>query len=73
MGVEVLNMPLIRKPALTLWHFECSKCGFTDAEVGQPADADTIHCEICMEEGRQVRLKRWPVDDSGTFPNRRAA
>ena len=27
-------------------------------EVGQPADAHTIHCEICMGEGRQIRLKR---------------
>ncbi|MGD0431904.1 MAG: hypothetical protein ABSA58_12520 [Acetobacteraceae bacterium] len=66
-------MPTIKKSALTLWHFECPNCGFTDAEVGQPADAHTIHCEICMEEGRQVRLKRWPVEAPATLPRRRAA
>jgi transcription elongation factor Elf1 len=73
MRVEVLIMPTIKKSALTLWHFECPNCGFTDAEVGQPADAHTIHCEICMEEGRQIRLKRWPVEAPATLPRRRAA
>jgi hypothetical protein len=28
-----------------------------------------IICEICLEEGRHVRLRRWPVEDSGPLPD----
>jgi transcription elongation factor Elf1 len=73
MRMEVLMMSTLKRLALiSLWHFECPQCGFTDAEVGQPADANTIHCEICREDGQTVRLKRWPVD-SGALARRRAA
>jgi hypothetical protein len=73
MAAEVLIM-LIKKTALaTLWHFECRGCGFTDAEIGHPARAATIHCEVCLEDGVRVRLKRWPADDSVGLPRRRAA
>jgi hypothetical protein len=73
MAAEVFIM-LIKKTALaSLWHFECSGCGFSDAEIGEPARADTIHCEICLQEGLRVRLKRWPADGTGAFPHRRAA
>jgi hypothetical protein len=65
---------LIKRTALaSLWHFECPGCGFTDAEVGHPARADTIHCEVCLEAGIRVRLKRWPADGSSAFLSRRAA
>jgi hypothetical protein len=52
----------------SLFHFVCHECGFTDAELG-PADIYEDHCEICLQEGRSVRLKCWPVegDDSGTL------
>ena len=64
---------ITRTAILTVWHFECPECGITDTEVGHHADAGTIHCEICLEDGRHVRLKRWPVDDSGALPGSRAA
>jgi hypothetical protein len=73
MAAEV-NLMLMKKTALaTLWHFECPGCGFTDAEIGHPASAETIHCEICLEEGQRVRLKRWLANDSGDLTPRRAA
>jgi hypothetical protein len=72
MAAEVFIM-LIKKTALaTLWHFECPECGFTDAEIGHPARADTIHCEVCLQDGARVRLKRWPADVSGALPRRAA-
>ena len=65
---------LIKKTALaTFWHFECPGCGFSDAEIGRPARADTIHCEVCLEEGLRVRLKRWPADGSGALSRSQAA
>jgi hypothetical protein len=73
MVMEVFIM-LTKKTALaTFWHFECRGCGFSDAEIGHPARADTIHCEVCLEEGLRVRLKRWPADGSGNLSRPQAA
>ena len=53
-----------KKGVIALWHFQCPECGFGDAEFGGPASSgDSIHCEICMEDGHTIRLKRWPVED----------
>jgi hypothetical protein len=31
-----------------------------------------IYCEVCLEDGQQVKLKRWPADhDSGPAPRGR--
>jgi hypothetical protein len=48
---------------VTHWYFHCPECGFGDAELGHHATTDMIWCEICLEEQRHVRLKRWPVED----------
>lgn len=59
-----MSIPTTRT-VVAVWHFQCPECGFGDVEAGCHASLDTIHCEICLEEGRYVRLKRWPVEDSG--------
>jgi hypothetical protein len=72
MEPEILLMST-RAALITHFHFECPECGMTDAELG-PADAHTLLCEICLEEDRHIRLKRWPVDeDLGALPARRPA
>jgi hypothetical protein len=50
---------------IEFWHFRCPECGLGDAEFGYHARSDMILCEICLEEGQHVRLKRWAADDSG--------
>jgi hypothetical protein len=61
---EVLIMSqFVKKGVVAFWHFECPECGFTDAEFGGPASsAESIHCEVCLEDGHTVRLKRWPAE-----------
>ena len=56
--------------AVALWHFQCPECGFGDRETGYHAEADTLWCDVCLEDGRYVRLRRWPVDDLGLPPGR---
>jgi hypothetical protein len=50
---------------IAFWHFQCPECGFSDQETGHHATIDAIWCEVCLEEERHVRLRRWPVDPSG--------
>lgn len=59
-----------RQVDVLLWRYSCPDCGVTDAEAGYYAPAHMIMCEICLEDGRQVRLRRWPFEDeaSGTAP-----
>jgi len=48
------------------WHFHCPECGFGDREFGYLLAAGEIHCLICIEEdGREVRLQRWPTEEPG--------
>jgi hypothetical protein len=58
---------------VTHWYFHCPECGFGDGELGHHAATDMIWCEICLEDGRRVGLKRWPVEDfpeeSGSLPS----
>jgi len=51
-----------RAVLLGLWHFSCPACGFGDDETGHPVTVDIIHCEVCLEDGQCVRLRRWPVE-----------
>jgi hypothetical protein len=46
-----------------LWHYRCPECGVGDGELGHHAELDLIWCEVCLEDKRHVRLKRWPVED----------
>ena len=62
MSPEVRIMSVIANRDLTnFWHFECPECGLSSAELG-PADVHTYLCEVCLEEDRAVRLRRWPVE-----------
>jgi hypothetical protein len=65
MDPEVVFMSqFAKKGVVAFWHFECPECGFTDAELGGPAlSGESIHCEVCLEEGQAVRLKRWPAEE----------
>jgi predicted nucleic acid-binding Zn ribbon protein len=56
---------------IPLWHYHCTECGFSDAEIGSLAATHAIYCEVCLEEDeKHVRLKRWQADDaaSGALP-----
>ena len=53
---------------ITFWHFHCPECGIGDREAGYHASYEALWCDVCMEEGRHVRLKRWPVEESGLPP-----
>lgn len=62
---------------VALWHYNCPECGIGDGETGYHAATHAIYCEVCLEDGQHVRLRRWPVDhvaapdgqhDSGTLP-----
>jgi hypothetical protein len=46
------------------WHFQCSKCGMGDFELGHLADDQQFFCAVCLEEeGRLIRLQRCPADE----------
>jgi len=51
------------KVTISLWHYHCPECGVSDGETGHHASVDLIWCEVCLEEKRHVRLKRWPVEE----------
>ena len=52
----------------TIRHFQCPECGFSDFEVGHLADADVVHCIVCMEErGWTISLEIWEEPDQARF------
>jgi hypothetical protein len=54
---------------IPLWHYTCPQCGIGDAESGYHASQHIIYCEVCLEDGAQVKLRRWPVEPvSGSAP-----
>ena len=66
MRPEVFPMLMAAKSDVaSLFHFVCPECGFTDAELA-PTEIYQDHCEICLQEGRSVRLKCWPVEGDGS-------
>ena len=65
-------MSTIKQTLVPLWHYHCPECGISDADTGYHAATDAIYCEVCLEDQRQVRLKRWQVEEtSGALPARR--
>ncbi len=57
-----------KQTTVALWHYTCPECGIGNAESGYHAQTHAIYCEICLEDGWHVRLRRWPVDErSGTL------
>jgi hypothetical protein len=59
-------MSTTRQTAITLWHYTCPECGVGDGDTGYHAPTHAIYCEVCLEDNRHVRLKRWPADDNST-------
>jgi len=57
-----------KQTVVALWHYRCPDCGLGDGEIRHQVPADVIYCEVCLEEQRYVRLRRWPVDASGSPP-----
>jgi hypothetical protein len=51
-----------RQTDIQLWHYTCPQCGVGNGETGYHASGHMIYCEVCLEDGQQVKLKRWPVD-----------
>jgi hypothetical protein len=48
-----------KQTVVSLWHYHCPECGFSDKEIGHLAVTDAVYCEVGLEDKRQVRLKRW--------------
>ena len=49
-----------------LWHYVCPECGVSDRDSGYHAPTHMLYCEVCLEDGRQTKLKRWQVEESIT-------
>ncbi len=56
-----------KQTAVPLWHYQCPECGIGDQEAGHLHPVDALYCEVCLEDRRQVRLKRW-TSESGALP-----
>ena len=52
-----------KQTVLPLWHYQCPECGISDVDVGLHATTNAIYCEVCLEDQRYVRLKRWQVEE----------
>jgi hypothetical protein len=50
-----------RQTVVALWHYQCPQCGIGSADTAAFAVSDAIYCEVCLEEGQPVRLRRWPL------------
>ena len=60
----------IKQTNIPLWHYTCPECGFGNQELGYHAATHMIYCEVCLEDSRHVKLKRWQADqDSGPAPD----
>jgi hypothetical protein len=35
----------------------------SDEELGALAQSHDIYCEVCLQEGQHVRLRRWPAEE----------
>ena len=53
-----------KQTTVALWHYQCPECGIGDGETGYHAVSHALYCEVCVEDGQRVRLRRWPVDQS---------
>ena len=56
-------MQTTKQVLVPLWHYFCPECGIGDEEVGHLGHTHAIYCEVCLEDERHIRLKRWPNDD----------
>ena len=51
-----------RQTAVPLWRYRCPTCGVGDSETGTMLPDHAIYCEVCVEDGETVRLRRWQDD-----------
>ena len=62
-------MSTTKQTNILLWHYVCPDCGISDGDTGYHGQTHMIYCEVCLEEDRHVKLKRWPADaDLGALP-----
>ena len=63
----------VKQTNVPLWHYTCPDCGFGSEDTGYHAQEHMIYCEICLEDSRHVKLRRWSADDdaSGAPPSGR--
>lgn len=54
-------MSTTKQTNVPLWHYQCPDCGIGDGDTGYHAQTHAIYCEVCLEDGQQIRLRRWPV------------
>jgi hypothetical protein len=52
----------VKQTDIPLWHYLCPDCGFGSQDTGYHAQTHMIYCEVCLEDQRQVKLKRWPAE-----------
>lgn len=50
---------ITRQLNVPLWRYHCPDCGVSDRETGQLAADHAIYCEVCLEDERYVKLRRW--------------
>ena len=55
---------ITKQTLVPLWHYQCPECGIGDGETGYRNVHDAIYCEVCLEDQRHVRLKRWQAEDA---------
>ena len=58
----------VKQTDIPLWHYSCPDCGLGSAETGYHAQEHMIYCEICLEDARHVKLKRWQADPESGSP-----
>ncbi len=58
----------IKQTDIPLWHYVCPDCGIGSQDTGYHAPTHMIYCEVCLEDARQVKLKRWPADPESSPP-----
>lgn len=50
---------ITRQTSVPLWRYHCPECGMGDREVGHLGADHAIYCEVCLEDRKPVRLRRW--------------
>ena len=55
-----------RQTVVPLWHYHCPSCGVADSDMGHLAAHEAIYCEVCLEDGEQIRLRRWQPAEVAT-------
>lgn len=57
-----------RQVSVPLWHYSCPECGVGHQEMGALHQDHALYCEVCLEDKRPVKLKRWHSEDEPGYP-----